>query len=83
MRTNFGDETTFLLLHFCKREVIGHICREYEVDACVVLLMQMCIRDRYYAGSKWRAFKSPTVSLAVSYTHLDVYKRQTVGLSTV
>ena len=49
----------------------------------------MCIRDSNTVGGDVEAglaiaeliagMKKPTVSLAVSYTHLDVYKRQVYG----
>ena len=48
--------------------------------------MQMCIRDRDSTGDPWikdggdHSVTFPSDQKAVSYTHLDVYKRQ--GYST-
>ncbi|WP_459505282.1 hypothetical protein [Erwinia amylovora] len=40
----------------------------------------MCIRDRL--SSCPRRMRSTVLTISVSYTHLDVYKRQAVKLST-
>ena len=49
-------------------------------------VQEMCIRDRYYMymdGSMAAGITTPDGYQAVSYTHLDVYKRQIYDLSSL
>ena len=55
-------------------------CREHDIptcaDACPFKMDVLTIQDRIAKGRFNAAYKSIRDCVAVSYTHLDVYKRQ-------
>ena len=78
---NDRDDVLNVFIHGDKAEKVKRICKLYNVTEADALKMMVDIDKRrmtnyrFYTDRKWGMAGNYT---SVSYTHLDVYKRQTV-----